>query len=92
MGVQPDDIGAGRPGSTLELYRAAIARRPRGGRLVWRESPSGTLVFERGEMICAVNVDAPELSLPDGELVLASDPGVATTLPPNTSAWIRRTT
>ena len=96
---QPEAWGAlsvaaqeGDPRSTLELYRAAIARRPRGGRIVWRESPTGTLAFERGEMICVVNVDAPALELPDGELLLASDRGVTTTLPPDTAAWLRRTT
>jgi alpha-glucosidase len=76
--------------STLELYRAAIERRPRGTELAWQESPTGSLVFERGEMICLVNVDAPALELPEGELVLASEPGITTTLPPNTSAWVRR--
>src|SRR5918994_3076741 len=67
------------PASTLNLVRAAIARRPRGDSFAWLESPPGSLVFERGEIICLVNVDAPELELPDGELVLASEPGVTAT-------------
>ena len=82
----------GDPASTLELARAAIAARPRGGDLAWRESPAGTLAFERDGMICLVNVDGDPLELPEGDLVLASDPAVTATLPPNTSAWLRRTT
>jgi alpha-glucosidase len=78
-------------GSVLQLYRAAIAQRPREGGLEWRKSPSGTLTFARREMICLVNVDGGELELPQGELVLASDPRVTTTLPPNTAAWLKRT-
>ena len=96
---QPPDWGElsveaqqGDPASTLELARSALAARPRGGEFAWRESPNGTLAFDRGEMICLVNVDGDPLELPEGELVLASDPAVTTTLPPNTSAWLRRTT
>jgi hypothetical protein len=40
-------------------------------------------------MICLVNVDAPALELPEGELQLASRPGVTNSLPPNTAAWLR---
>ena len=32
----------------------------------------------------------PELQLPEGEILLASEPGITTTLPPNTAAWIKR--
>ena len=81
---------AGDPASTLELYRAALAARPRGGGLDWRASPPGTLVFERGELLCLVNVSAPALDLPEGELVLTSEPGVTNMLPPETAAWLRR--
>ena len=79
------------PGSTLSLFRSALRLRPRGGELSWRESPRGTMIFDRGDLTCLVNVDAPELELPEGELVLASEPEIARTLPPNTAAWIRRT-
>jgi alpha-glucosidase len=90
---QPDDFGErsvaaqeGRDGSTLELYRAALARRP-GGPFAWAESPSGTLVFARGALTCAVNVDGGPLPLPDGELVLASEP-LDGRLPAGAAAWI----
>jgi alpha-glucosidase len=80
---------AGDPASTLALYRAALAARPRGGGLAWRDSPPGTLVFERDGLLCLVNVSAPSLDLPEGELVLASEPGITAALPPDTAAWLR---
>jgi alpha-glucosidase len=76
------------PDSTLSLYRRALALRPHGA-FAWRESPPGTLVFERGDLVCAVNVDAPSLPLPDGELLLASDPA-GDGLGPGTAAWLRK--
>jgi alpha-glucosidase len=51
------------PRSVLSLYRRALALRP-GGAFEWRESQEGTLVFERDGLVCAVNVEAPSLSLP----------------------------
>jgi alpha-glucosidase len=80
------------PGSTLSLFRSALRLRPRHDRFAWRESPRGTMIFDRGDLTCLVNVDATELELPDGELVLASEPGITTTLPPNTAAWVRKGT
>jgi alpha-glucosidase len=82
VAAQEDD-----PDSTLALHRAAIARRP-AGRFAWRESPPGTLVFERDEVVCAVNVDGGPLELPAGELVLGSDPFDGA-LPADTAAWVR---
>jgi alpha-glucosidase len=80
------------PGSMLSLYRLAIRLRPRHDEFAWRESPTGTVIFDRGDVTCSVNFDAPELELPEGELVLASEPGITTTLPPNTAAWVRKGT
>ena len=57
---------AERDDSTLSLYRRALAARPTGA-FAWRESPPGTLVFERGSgFVCAVNVDGAPLELPKG--------------------------
>jgi alpha-glucosidase len=75
------------PGSMLTLYRRALELRPSGA-FAWRESPPGTLVFERDGLVCAVNVDAPALPLPAGEILLPSD-GVDGVLPPATAAWVR---
>jgi alpha-glucosidase len=77
------------PESTLNLYRRAIGLRPRNGGLAWRDAPAGSLAFDCGELVCLVNIDAHELELPTGEIVLASEPGITTTLPPNTAAWVR---
>jgi alpha-glucosidase len=78
------------PASTLALFRSAVALRPRGDSFGWLDSPPGSLVFERGEIICLGNVDAPEVELPPGELILSSEPGITSTLPPNTAAWLRK--
>ena len=79
----------GEPGSMLELYRRALALRPRGG-FAWREAtPPGVLAFERGGVVCAVNMSAAAVELPAGELLLASDAGVHDVLPPDAAAWIR---
>jgi len=79
----------GAPGSMLELYRQALALRPRDERFAWRESAPGSLAFARGDLVCVVNFAAGELALPAGELLLASDPGVIDVLPPDTAAWLR---
>jgi alpha-glucosidase len=84
--------------STLARYRAALtARRQsealRGGSFAWGESPPGSLVFAResaSEIVaCAVNVDADAIELPEGDLLLASDPSVSEWLPPDSAAWVR---
>jgi alpha-glucosidase len=84
--------------STLALYCAALAARRssaalRDGSFAWSESPPGSLVFAREAeddvVACAVNVDAEAVELPDGELLLASDPSVTGSLPPDTAAWVR---
>jgi alpha-glucosidase len=76
------------PGSMLSLYRRALGLRPAGA-FTWRESPPGTLVFERGETVCAVNVGGEELPLPDGDLLLASE-RLGSGLRPGTAAWVSR--
>ena len=82
-------VQTGDPGSTLELYRRALALRPRDGELEWRQSPAGTLAFARGDVVCVVNLGEDELPLPAGELLLASEPDVRDTLPADTAAWLR---
>jgi alpha-glucosidase len=75
------------PDSSLALHRRAIAARPElSGPLEWRDSPRGTLVFARGNVLCLVNVDAEPLPLPAGEVLVATD---ASPLPPGGAAWVR---
>jgi alpha-glucosidase len=74
--------------STLSLYRAALALHERlTGDLTWHESLPGTLVFDRGEIVCAVNVDGEPLRL-EREVLLASEP-VRDVLPQGAAAWLR---
>jgi alpha-glucosidase len=75
------------PTSTLALYRRALARRPLGP-FAWRESPPGTLVFARGEVLCATNVSGMPLPLPPGELLVTSEP-LSGAIPAGAAAWIR---
>ncbi|MGI5291651.1 glycoside hydrolase family 13 protein [Nonomuraea polychroma] len=77
----------GVPGSTLELYRAALRlRRTFDGDLTWHDSPEGTLVFSRGDVVCAVNLTETPVDFGlDGELLLASaEPGAA-----DSAAWLK---
>ena len=74
--------------SVLSVYRRAIDQRP-SGRFAWREGPPGALVFERDELVCAVNVSADPFALPAGKLILASET-VGEELPPGAAAWLRR--
>jgi alpha-glucosidase len=71
----------GVAGSFLELYRQALALRPH-GTFAWRESPNGTLAFDRGELTCVVHFGDERVRL-DGEIALASDAE-------NTAVWLRR--
>jgi alpha-glucosidase len=82
--AQSDD-----PASVLSLYRSALAHRP-GGPFAWLPSPPGTLVFSRGALTCAVNVDGEPLALPKGDVLLASSPLPTGTLPARSAAWIGR--
>jgi alpha-glucosidase len=72
----------------LALYRAALALHDElRGDLAWHESPPGTLVFDRGDIVCAVNVDGAPLAL-DRTVLLASEP-LDDLLPPGAAAWLR---
>ncbi len=86
----------GVPGSTLSMYRDALALRRKtltGDTLVWREAPSGVLVFDRGPGFrCTVNLTAVPVEIDrPGDLLLASHPldlsGDRVTLPPDTTVW-----
>ena len=84
---------AADPGSTLSLYREAMRiRRSRlagGEPLAWLPSPSGTLLFARGERLrCAVNFSGAPLTLPPGRsTLLASAPVSGNALEPDAAAW-----
>src|SRR4051794_21147978 len=72
---------AGRDGSFLELYRRALQLRPRGP-FAWRDSPAGTLAFDRDDVTCLVHFTDERPPI-DGEVLLASDET-------NTAVWLSK--
>jgi alpha-glucosidase len=74
----------GDAGSTLALFRAALAQRPTGD-FAWRDAPEGTLSFMRGDTVCLVNVAAPPLPV-DGVLIRSDASGGD--LPAGAAAWL----
>ncbi|HEX4679592.1 MAG TPA: glycoside hydrolase family 13 protein [Gaiellaceae bacterium] len=75
-------------GSMFMLYRSALALRPQlQGDLSWQPSPPGTLVFDRGDVRCIVNVDGEPLEL-DRSVLLASE-AIDDVLPPGAAVWLR---
>lgn len=81
---------AGDPASTLELYRAALARRREldPAAAVEVSTDGDVLVLVRGDVTITVNCGADAVTLPAGEVLLASGP-VAGELPPDTAVWVR---
>ncbi len=81
---------AADPHSMLSLYRAALETRHRfAGDLEWLDLGDDVLAFRRGALLCITNFADQALSLPAGELLLASD-GLTPTgeLPPDSTAWL----
>ena len=79
------------PGSTLNLYRKAIALRKEfenSEELSWIDSPEGTTVFRRGKWIVATNFSDKPVELPVGEVILSSS-GDESQLAPNSTVWLR---
>jgi alpha-glucosidase len=79
-GAKSIEAQSGAEGSFLELYRRALALRPSGA-FAWRESPPGTLAFDRDELTCIVHFDGTRVAAEN--VVLASDDE-------NTAVWVRR--
>ena len=87
---------AGRPESTLSLYRTTIRLRRQlpellGTAISWVDAPEGVLAFDRGEAVTVLaNMSEEPSLLPEGQVLLASgplaDPG---TLPAHTAVWLR---
>uniref|UniRef100_A0AAU3GYB4 Glycoside hydrolase family 13 protein n=1 Tax=Streptomyces sp. NBC_01401 TaxID=2903854 RepID=A0AAU3GYB4_9ACTN len=102
---QPDSWGtysveaqAGTEGSTLELYRAAIAARREhpglgaGTDVEWLDAPEGVLALGRPGFVCTVNTTGTPVRIPaPGALLLASGPvtedGATFELPADTTVW-----
>ncbi|MEO9326210.1 glycoside hydrolase family 13 protein [Nocardioides sp. C4-1] len=81
----------GVEGSTLELYRAALAAR-RGlapADAVQVDVDGDVLVVDRGDLRVVLNCGASDVALPEGEVVVASGP-VSDVLSADTAVWLRR--
>ncbi|WP_405953116.1 glycoside hydrolase family 13 protein [Streptomyces prunicolor] len=102
---QPDGWGelsieaqTGTAGSTLELYRAALAARRTqpdlgaGDSVEWLRAPEGVLAFRRGEFVCVANTSGESVTTPAyGRLLLASgevtEADGEAKLPADTTTW-----
>jgi alpha-glucosidase len=102
---QPADWGRyaastqdGVPGSTLELYRAALAIRAEHpglgeGEFIWLPTGADVLAFARGDGLeCWTNFGADPVTLPsDAQVLLTSTPLTASgALPVDTTTWLQR--
>ncbi|MEU5795112.1 glycoside hydrolase family 13 protein [Streptomyces sp. NPDC047813] len=88
----------GAAGSTLELYRAALAARRAqpdlgaGDTLEWLRAPEGVLAFRRGEFVCVANTTGESVTTPAyGRVLLASgevaETGGEAKVPADTTVW-----
>ncbi|MBL1096905.1 glycoside hydrolase family 13 protein [Streptomyces coffeae] len=87
----------GDPGSTLELYRSALALRRElpglgDGRMTWLTAPSGVLALSRPGLVCTLNTLGEEVELPvPGRALLSSAPlayrAATVRIPPDCCAW-----
>ncbi|MDV9172423.1 glycoside hydrolase family 13 protein [Streptomyces sp. W16] len=102
---QPDGWGelsieaqTGTAGSTLELYRAALAARRTqpdlgaGDSVEWLRAPEGVLAFRRGEFVCVANTGGESVTTSAyGRLLLASgevtEADGEAKLPADTTVW-----
>ena len=81
-------------GSTLNLYRQALALRHElqgAEELEWQDTGNDqVLAFTRpGGWLSVTNFGNAPVQLPDGELLLATQPVHGRTLPAHTTAWLR---
>jgi len=86
------DAQRGVPGSTLEMYTAAIAARRThrlaSGTIEWLPSEPGVLAFRNGGLTIVANTGTTPAPLPDGEIVIASGPAGDGVLPGDTTVWM----
>ncbi|WP_328725041.1 glycoside hydrolase family 13 protein [Streptomyces sp. NBC_00259] len=88
----------GIAGSTLELYRAALATRREhpglgaGSGVTWLDAPDGVLAFARDGFVCTMNTRGTDVELPaPGSVLLASATpefdGGRVRLPADSTVW-----
>ena len=87
------DVQREDPASTLSLYRSLLAeRRARGlgaGSLEWLDGFGDDVVaFRNGSVTVVANLGGTAVELPAGDILVASGPLDATSLPTDTTVWI----
>ncbi|MEG0161369.1 MAG: glycoside hydrolase family 13 protein, partial [Aurantimicrobium sp.] len=87
------DLQEGVPGSTLELYKAALAiRKDRAlgdGILEWIEgTPENVLGFRNGDVTVFINYSQDDFVLPDGDIILDSADSSSGVLTPASAVWM----
>ncbi|HEY5858213.1 MAG TPA: glycoside hydrolase family 13 protein [Aldersonia sp.] len=85
----------GRPGSTLQLYRRALALRsalPAGDELTWLAAAPDVIAFHRpGGWVSVTNFGTEPIAAPKGRFLIASQTLVCTdVVPPDTTVWIQQ--
>jgi len=95
MGDFAVDTQDGVEGSTLTMYRTALAIRKTeaglgDGPMEWIQTGADVVAFKRpGNFACYINFGAP-LELPsDSQILIASGPLTGHTLPTDTAVWVR---
>jgi alpha-glucosidase len=78
------------PESTLAFYRLALAERRdlRGDDVELVDLGADVLAFRRDGVLVALNAGSEHVTLPAGEVIVASAP-VDGTLPPDCAVWLR---
>jgi alpha-glucosidase len=95
MGKYAVDTQDGVEGSTLTMYREALAIRKAeaglgDGPMEWIEAGKHVVAFERpGDFACYINFGAA-IQLPsNSQILIASGPVTGHTLPTDTAVWVR---
>jgi len=88
------DSQDGVPGSTLELYKSALALRAEHGlgtgSLVWADGfGANAVAFRNGGILVVTNLGPVAVELPVGEILLSSQPIVGGALETDVTVWIR---
>jgi alpha-glucosidase len=87
------DTQRGVPGSTLELYVAAIAARREHslatGEIEWLDTSDHVLAFRSGDLTVIANTGATPVPLPAGDVIVSSSPVGDGLLPGDTTVWLR---
>jgi alpha-glucosidase len=84
----------GDPDSMLSLYRAALGLRRTspafaGDDVAWLPAPDGCLAFRRpGGLVCLLNLSGAPVPVPEGQVLLASEPVSDGRVPVDGAVWL----